>query len=58
MPEVSHQKTYTKKLESDKYVITRGCCEALRIIDPTWGHCPFCGEEIKITDLETVTMLE
>lgn len=55
MCQVSHQRTYQKKLVSDKYVITMVCpCGKLKEVDPTWSNCPFCGEAITITDLQDI----
>ena len=51
---VSHKKIYIQKLKSDKFVITKTCCEDLRTVDPIWQFCPFCGSEIVITDLEQI----
>jgi len=58
MPTISHVRTYTKKLETDTYSITKVCCNTLKMVDPAWEYCPFCGEKIEIEDIKDVVEIK
>ncbi len=54
MPEVNHVQKYTKTLEQDSFIITKVCCEKLRLLDPTWAFCPFCGDPVVYNEVQSV----
>lgn len=54
MPIISHVRTYTKKLETDTYTISKVCCEKMKMVDPTWNYCPYCGEAVSVEEVKDV----
>lgn len=54
MPTISHVRTYTKKLETDVYTISKVCCEKLKVVEPAWAFCPHCGEAVVIEEVKDV----
>jgi NADH pyrophosphatase NudC (nudix superfamily) len=54
MPEIKHERKYTKSLEKDSYRITKSCCKKLGDVDAKWEFCPYCGEAITILEVEDV----
>ena len=52
MPDVLNEKTIGVTIQSDLYTVVKDCvkgCKDFKYVIG-WKYCPFCGEEIKITE--------